>query len=94
MGPDVYARCGRSRKECAGAYKSWGDRATAPPLFLNIDNDVSLTQIVAEARILMAQFLIFFPIGLRLDFGPRRVRFRSSQLLLRKTCSLYSALFF
>ena len=31
----------------------------------------------------MAQFLIFFSTELRLDFGPRRVRFRSPQLLLR-----------
>ncbi len=44
MGLDVYARCGT--KECAGLMsKSWGDRATAQPLFLNIANDVSLPRL-------------------------------------------------
>jgi len=36
------------------------DDPTAPPLFLNLDDDVRLTQIFTHARILTAKLLIFF----------------------------------
>jgi len=36
------------------------DDPTALPLFLDVDDDVSLTQIFTQASILAAQLLIFF----------------------------------